>query len=142
VDRPTFHSAATSSGRSPASISFRALSIYEDTGPGGNIPSMPFKEGQEVLIKNPRSLVGVIVRARPGDRDELPENRRYLVRIQESERFYLPHDLEALEEPAAKLNQYSPEWNVELTPENDSNEILTQVIGLTCSGQTGRNPPC
>ena len=24
------------------------------------------------------------------------------------------------------------------TPENDSNEILTQVIGLTCSGQTGR----
>jgi hypothetical protein len=24
------------------------------------------------------------------------------------------------------------------TPENDSNEILPQVIGLTCSGQTGR----
>jgi hypothetical protein len=24
------------------------------------------------------------------------------------------------------------------TPENDSNEILTQVIGLTCSGQIGR----
>jgi hypothetical protein len=24
------------------------------------------------------------------------------------------------------------------TPENDSNEILTQVIELTCSGQTGR----
>jgi hypothetical protein len=24
------------------------------------------------------------------------------------------------------------------TPENDSNEILTQVIGLPCSGQTGR----
>ena len=24
------------------------------------------------------------------------------------------------------------------TPENDSNEILTLVIGLTCSGQTGR----
>jgi hypothetical protein len=23
-------------------------------------------------------------------------------------------------------------------PESDSNEILTQVIGLTCSGQTGR----
>jgi hypothetical protein len=23
-------------------------------------------------------------------------------------------------------------------PENDSNEILTQVIGLTCGGQTGR----
>jgi hypothetical protein len=25
-----------------------------------------------------------------------------------------------------------------ITPENDSNEILTQIIGLTCSGQTGR----
>jgi hypothetical protein len=25
-----------------------------------------------------------------------------------------------------------------ITTENDSNEILTQVIGLTCSGQTGR----
>src|ERR1700733_7939666 len=24
------------------------------------------------------------------------------------------------------------------TPENDSNELLTQIIGLTCSGQTGR----
>jgi hypothetical protein len=24
------------------------------------------------------------------------------------------------------------------TPENDSNGILTEVIGLTCSGQTGR----
>ena len=27
---------------------------------------------------------------------------------------------------------------LDTTPENDSNEILTQVIGLTCSGQTGR----
>jgi hypothetical protein len=42
---------------------------------------MSFKKDQEVLIKNPRSLVGVIVRERPGDRDELPENRHYLVRI-------------------------------------------------------------
>jgi hypothetical protein len=25
-----------------------------------------------------------------------------------------------------------------ITAENDSNEILTQIIGLTCSGQTGR----
>jgi hypothetical protein len=75
---------------------------------------MPFKEGQEVLIKNPRPLVGVIVRERPGDRDELPENRHYLVRIPESEKFYLPRDLEAVEEPSTKLKQYSPEWNVEL----------------------------
>ena len=75
---------------------------------------MSFKEGQEVLIKNPRPLVGVIVRERPGDKDELPENRRYLVRIQESEKFYLPRDLEALEEPSAKLKQYSHEWSAEL----------------------------
>jgi hypothetical protein len=75
---------------------------------------MPFKEGQEVLIKNPRSLVGVVVRERLGDKDELPENRRFLVRIQESERFYLPGDLEAVEEPTEKLEQYSPQWNAEL----------------------------
>ena len=28
------------------------------------------------------------------------------------------------------------------TPENDSNEILTQVIGLTFSGPNRANPPC
>src|SRR5271157_5562641 len=85
---------------------------------------MSFKEGQEVLIKNPRPLVGVIVRERPGDRDELPENRRYLVRIPESEMFYLPRDLEAFEEPTAKLKQYSPEWNAELARWIDAGQRL------------------
>ncbi len=85
---------------------------------------MPFKEGQEVLIKNPRSLVGVIVRERPGDRDELPENRRYLVRIAEIENYYLPRDLEALDEPTAKLKPYSSEWNAELARWIDAGQSL------------------
>jgi hypothetical protein len=85
---------------------------------------MPFKEGQEVLIKNPRSLVGVIVRERPGDRDELPENRHYLVRIPDTEKFYLPLDLEVLEEPTAKLKQYSSEWNAELARWIDAGQRL------------------
>lgn len=76
------------------------------------------------MVKNPRSLVGVIVRERPGDRDELPENRRYLVRIPESETFCLPRDLEALEEPTAKLRQYSPEWNAELARWLDAGQRL------------------
>ena len=36
------------------------------------------------------------------------------------------------------LDRGMAEEQLDLTPENDSNEILTQVIGLTCSGQTGR----
>jgi hypothetical protein len=35
----------------------------------------PLKEGQQVLIKNPRSLIGTVVHRRPGDR-ELPEEKR------------------------------------------------------------------
>jgi hypothetical protein len=77
---------------------------------------MPFKDGQEVLIKNPRPLVGIIVRERPGDRDELPENRHYIVRITDTEKLYLPRDLEPFEEPSSgQLKRYSPEWNAELT---------------------------
>jgi hypothetical protein len=85
---------------------------------------MPFKEGQEVLIKNPRSLIGVIVRERPGDRDELPESRRYVVRIPEREMFFLPRDLEAIEEPTATLKQYSAEWNAELARWIDAGQRL------------------
>jgi hypothetical protein len=85
---------------------------------------MPFKKGQEVLIKNPGPLVGVIVRERPGDRDEGPEKRRYLVRIPEVEKFYLPSTLEAIEEPTATLKQNSPEWNTELARCIDAGQRL------------------
>ena len=88
------------------------------------MPGMPFKEGQEVLIKNPHSLVGVIVRERPGDRDEPPEKRHYIVRIPEGEYFYLPSDLEAIEERPEKLTRYSPEWNAELARWIDAGQRL------------------
>jgi hypothetical protein len=37
-----------------------------------------------------------------------------------------------------KVGARSEPVHADCTPENDSNEILTQIIGLTCSGQTGR----
>jgi hypothetical protein len=37
-----------------------------------------------------------------------------IAKVPESEKFYLPRDLEALEEPTAKLKQFSSEWNTEL----------------------------
>lgn len=74
---------------------------------------MSLKAGQQVIIKNPRSLVGTVVRERPGDRD-LPEGeRRYLVRIAE-ERFYLPSDLEPAEEENKNPTKFSAEWNAEM----------------------------
>ena len=85
---------------------------------------MPFKEGQEVLIKNPRPVVGVIVRERPGDRNESPENRRLLVRIKEDERFYLPADLEDLPLPSQELRRYSQEWNTQLQRWIDAGQKL------------------
>jgi len=82
---------------------------------------MPFKEGQEVLIKNPHSIVGVIVRERPGDRDLPQEERRYIVHIPEQDRdlIYSPTDLEAIEQPQAqspstKPTPYSPAWTTQV----------------------------
>jgi hypothetical protein len=72
----------------------------------------PLKEGQQVLIKNPRALEGTVVHQRPGDRDLPEEKRRYLVRIAEEERYYRLDDLEEITEPAPA--KYSPEWMAEL----------------------------
>jgi hypothetical protein len=72
----------------------------------------PLKEGQQVLIKNPRNLVGTVVQQRPGDRDLPEENRRYLVKIEDELYFHL-NDIEALAEPSKELVRYSPEWLAE-----------------------------
>jgi hypothetical protein len=75
---------------------------------------MSLKEGQQVLIKNPRSLVGTVLRERPGDRD-LPEGeRRYMVHIPGGDYFYLPSDLEPVEESSNTPVKYGAEWSAEL----------------------------
>jgi len=73
---------------------------------------MPLQEGQQVLIKNPRALVGTVVKARPGDKGLPEEQTHYLVRISD-ELFYLSTDLEAVENPNMELERYSPEWLAE-----------------------------
>lgn len=74
---------------------------------------MPLKKGEQVLIKNPRALLGTVIERRPGD-DGLPEEQaHYLIKISE-ERFYLSTDLEPAEQPSDKLERYSPEWTAEM----------------------------
>lgn len=75
---------------------------------------MIFKEGQTVEIKNPRSLTGIVVRERPGDRDLPEEQRHIVVRIETCERFYKPEDLAPLEQSRQTHATFSPEWNQEL----------------------------
>ena len=74
---------------------------------------MPLEEGQQVLIKNPRALVGIVLKQRPGDKDLPEDQRRYIVRISEDERLYLPSDLEPVQQPNSVLVRYSPEWMAE-----------------------------
>jgi hypothetical protein len=70
------------------------------------------KKGQKVLVPNPRAIEGTVVDQRPGDRDLPEEQRRYLVRIAENERYYHLEDLEEIPEPPPA--KYSPEWMAEL----------------------------
>ncbi len=72
----------------------------------------PLKEGQQVLIKNPRNLVSTVVQQRPGDRDLPEKKRRYLVKI-EDELYFHHDDIEALAEPSKDLLRCSPEWLAE-----------------------------
>jgi hypothetical protein len=74
----------------------------------------PLKEGQQVLLKNPRNLVGTVVHQRPGDRDLPEEKRSYLVRIEEQQLYYRLDDVEVLPEPRKELERFSPEWMTEL----------------------------
>jgi hypothetical protein len=72
------------------------------------------KEGQQVLIRNPRSLVGTVVHQRPGDRDLPEEKRSYLIKVEEQQRYYHLDDVEVLPEPSKELEKYSPEWMAEM----------------------------
>jgi hypothetical protein len=74
----------------------------------------PLKEGQQVLIKNPRSLVGTVVHQRPGDRDLPEEARSYLVKIEEQQLYYRLDDFEVLPEPSKEFVKYSAEWTAQL----------------------------
>jgi hypothetical protein len=75
---------------------------------------MALKEGQSVLIKNPRGIVGTFVKQRPGDLDLNENDRRYIIRIPERDMIFHPEDLEPLEEPAKGLVKYGPEWMKEM----------------------------
>jgi len=80
------------------------------------------KEGQQVLVKNPRAIEGTVVHQRPGDRDLPEEKRRYLVRIEE-ERYYHLDDLEAFPE-TTELANGSAEWLAELRRCSDAVQRL------------------
>lgn len=83
---------------------------------------MKLNEGQEVIIKNPRSLVGTVVRQRPGDAN-LPEDERlYEIKIDEN-RFYRLQDLEPIEEDTS-LRRYSPEWMTQLKRWTEASQEL------------------
>lgn len=75
---------------------------------------MKLREGQQVVIKNPRALLGTVVRQRPGDADLPEDERRYEVRIQEESQFYLLHDLEPVAEDEEDLRPYSRKWMEQL----------------------------
>jgi len=75
---------------------------------------MAIKDGTSVLIKTPRGLVGTVVKQRPGDQALPPEERCYIVRIEERVMIYRPQDIEPIEEPAETFEKYSPEWNAEM----------------------------
>jgi hypothetical protein len=71
---------------------------------------MPFKKGQEVLIKNPGTLVGKVISQRSGDSGLPEEQTHYRVQIQP--RYYLSGDLEPVEEDSSspRLERGSGEW--------------------------------
>ena len=46
------------------------------------------QQRQQVLIKNPRSLVGTVLRERPGGASLPVDERRYLVPIEAEERLF------------------------------------------------------
>lgn len=75
---------------------------------------MSFQPGQQVLIKNPGSLLGIVLRAGSTDKD-LPDGEcGYMVRITTGDYFYLPGDLEPAEEEDKTLAKYSAEWDAEM----------------------------
>lgn len=85
---------------------------------------MKLSEGQEVIIKNPRSLVGTVVRQRPGDAHLADDERLYEVKIDEN-RFYRLQDLEPIEEDKS-LRPYSSEWMTQLERWTEAGQRLVK----------------
>jgi hypothetical protein len=81
---------------------------------------MPLKEGQELLIKRPGTLIGRVVRPRPGDFGVPEEQTHYLVQIEP--RYFLRSHLEPVEEPTSgqRLERLSREWIEELGRFNEA----------------------
>lgn len=81
---------------------------------------MALKQGQEVLIKAPGTLIGKVVRPRPGDSGLPDEQTHYLVKIEP--RYYLRSNLEPVEErrSSPRLERYSREWMDELGRFNEA----------------------
>jgi hypothetical protein len=85
---------------------------------------MAFKEGQEVFIKNPGELIGTVIKARPGDKDQPEDQTYYLVQL--PDRYYRSTSLEPVDEPSDKLKPYSTEWIEEVNHFVDSGKQLLQ----------------
>jgi hypothetical protein len=73
---------------------------------------MPLKEGQQVLIKNPRALVGTVVAARPEQPGVAEEDRLYKVHIDDT-CICRNADLQAVNE-STQMDLNSLEGNAEL----------------------------
>ena len=73
---------------------------------------IPLKEGQQVLIKNARALVGTVVPARPEQPGVAEEDRLYKVRIDDT-CVCRNADLQAVEE-STEMDLYSREGSAEL----------------------------
>jgi hypothetical protein len=81
---------------------------------------LPLKEGQQVVIKNPGPLMGIVVRARSGDKGLPEEQKLYLVQIPPKR--YRRSALEPVQQSSETLGRGSREW-------------LAEMRGLIESGQ-------
>jgi len=73
---------------------------------------MPLKEGQQVLVKNRRALIGTVVAARPEQLGVAEEDRLYKVHVDDT-CVCRNADLQVVNE-SAQIDLYSLEGNTEL----------------------------
>ena len=85
--------------------------------------AVKFKQGQEVIIKNPGVLVGTVVKVRSTENDLSEDQELYQVRIDE-QRIYRAANLAPAVEPSDKLKPYSKEWLEELNRWTDAAKRL------------------
>jgi|ERR1700686_541210 len=73
---------------------------------------MPLKEGQQVLVKDLRPLIGTVVAARPEQPGVVEEDRLYKIHIDDT-CVCRNADLQVVNE-SVQMDLYSPEGNAEL----------------------------